>query len=67
MRDSAVKTFATLVQKYPKAPTFRYHLGIALLETGDKVRARKELETALANHPSPDEAAKIRELVNKIG
>jgi len=67
MRDSAVQTFTNLVQKYPNASTFRYHLGMALLETGDKARARKELETALANHPSQDEAAKIRELVNKIG
>jgi predicted Zn-dependent protease len=67
MRDSAVQTFTNLVQKYPKVPLFRYHLGMALVETGDKVRARKELETALANHPSQDEAAKIRELVSKIG
>ena len=67
MRDSAVQTFTSLVQKYPRVPLFRYHLGMALLETGDKVRARKELETALASHPSQDEAAKIRELVNKIG
>jgi tetratricopeptide (TPR) repeat protein len=67
MRDSAIQTFSNLVQKYPKVPAFRYHLGMALFETGDKVRARKELETALTNHPNPEEAAKIRELVNKIG
>jgi Tfp pilus assembly protein PilF len=40
---------------------------MALFETGDKARARKELGTALANHPSEDQAAKIRELVTKIG
>jgi tetratricopeptide (TPR) repeat protein len=67
MLDSAVRSFDSLVQKYPGNPTFRYHLGMALLETGDKAAARKELAAALANHPSEDQAAKIRDLVNKIG
>jgi Flp pilus assembly protein TadD len=67
MLDSAVRSFNSLVQKYPGNPTYRYHLGMALFETGDKARARKELGTALANHPSEDQAAKIRELVTKIG
>ena len=67
MPDSAVRSFDSLVQKFPANPTYRYHLGMALLETGDKAGARKELEEALANHPSEDQAAKIRELVTKIG
>jgi tetratricopeptide (TPR) repeat protein len=67
MLDSAVRSFNSLVQKYPGNPTYRYHLGMALFETGDKAGARKELGTALANHPSEDQAAKIRELVTKIG
>jgi tetratricopeptide (TPR) repeat protein len=67
MPDSAVRSFDSLVDKYPNNPTYRYHLGMALLETGDKAGARKELEEALANHPSEDQAAKIRELVTKIG
>jgi len=66
MRDSAIKTFGNLVRKYPKYATFRYHLGMALLENGDKTGARKELEAALANNPSREEAAKIKELVGKI-
>ena len=67
MLDSAVRSFDSLVQKYPGNPTYRFHLGMALVETGDKAGARKELEEALANHPSEDQAAKIRELVAKIG
>ena len=67
MRDNAVRTFSGLVQKYPTNPTFHYHLAMALLETGDKAAARNELGAALANHPAEDEAAKIRELANKIG
>jgi tetratricopeptide (TPR) repeat protein len=65
MRDSAIQTFGNLVRKYPQYPTFRYHLGMALLEKGDKKGARKELETALASHPSREEEAKIKELVGK--
>lgn len=67
MLDSAVRSFDSLVEKFPGNPTYRYHLGMALLEAGDKGGARKELEEALANHPSEDQAAKIRELVSKIG
>jgi len=67
MHDNAVRTFSGLVQKYPNNPTFHYHLGMALLETGDKAAAKNELGAALANHPSEDEAAKIRELAGKIG
>ena len=65
MRDSAIQTFGNLVRKYPKYATFRYHLAMALLENGDKARARKELETALSNHPSREVEAKIKELVSK--
>jgi hypothetical protein len=36
-----------------------------LIENGDKVDARKELEAALANNPFREEAAKIKELVGK--
>jgi Flp pilus assembly protein TadD len=67
MLDSAVRSFDGLVQKYPGNPTYRYHLGMALLATGDKAGARKALEAALANHPAEDQAAKIRELAAKIG
>jgi tetratricopeptide (TPR) repeat protein len=67
MRANAVRTFSGLVQKYPSNPTFHYHLGMALLETGEKEAARNELGAALANHPSENEAAKIRELAGKIG
>lgn len=66
MRDSALQTFGTLVQKYPGFSTFHYHLGITLLEKGDKAGARKELQAALADHPSHQEEAKIKEAVSKI-
>ena len=65
-RDSALQTFNTLVRQYPHLAAFRYHLGMALYEKGDKAAARKELEAALAEHPSPQDRAKISELLSKI-
>jgi len=54
------------VRKYPKYPAFRYHLGMALLEKGDKTSAKKELGTALAAHPSRQDEMRIKELLGKI-
>ncbi len=54
-------------RKYPKFPTFRYHLGLALLEKGDKQGAKKELDAALASHPSRQDEARIRNLLSKMG
>jgi tetratricopeptide (TPR) repeat protein len=66
LNDSAVQVFGNLVRKYPKYPAFRYHLGMALLEKGDKTSAKKELETALAAHPSRRDEVRIKELLGKI-
>ena len=66
MQDSAIQSFSTLAHRYPASPSFRYHLGLALFQKGEKTGARKELEAALANHPSPQEALRIRELLNEI-
>jgi len=66
LRDSALQVFRNLVKNYPNYPTFRYHLGQAMLETGDKQGAKKELETALAAHPSRQDEARIKQLLGKI-
>ncbi len=66
MLDSAIQSFSMLSQKYPNSPGFRYHLGLALFQKGDKAVARKQLEAALASHPSPQETLRIRELLNAI-
>ena len=67
MRDSALQIFNGLVRQQPKNATFRYHLGCALIEKGDAIKAKKELESALADGPSPEVSAKIKELISKIG
>jgi tetratricopeptide (TPR) repeat protein len=65
LNESAVQTFSNLARKYPY-PIFRYHLGLALYEKGDKTAARKELQSALSGHPSAEDTARIRELLQKI-
>jgi hypothetical protein len=42
-------------------------LAIALFQKGDKLQAKKELETAMRNSPRPDEIPKIKELMGRIG
>jgi tetratricopeptide (TPR) repeat protein len=67
MLDSAIQSFSTLARRYPASASFRYHLGLALFQKGDRAVARKELQAALANHPSAQETSRIRELLNAIG
>jgi len=66
LRDDAVRVFHDLVAKEPKNPTFRYHYGMALMQKGDKLAAKRELEAALSSNPSKDEGGKIRELLQRI-
>jgi len=65
LNESAVQTFSNLARKYPYA-IFRYHLGLALYVKGDKSAARRELQAALSGHPSAEDTARIRELLQKI-
>src|SRR2546426_88467 len=44
---SAIPTLRECVQKVPSYPAYRYHLGMALLASGDKEKAKAQLETAL--------------------
>ena len=64
--DSAVQTFGNLVRKNPHVPAYRYHLGMALLAKGDKLAAKKELQVALDDRPSPQDKRKIVELLGRI-
>jgi Tfp pilus assembly protein PilF len=55
------------VKNEPERATYRYHYAMALYQKGDKVSAKKELETALRSKPQKDEEGKIRDLMAKIG
>jgi tetratricopeptide (TPR) repeat protein len=66
LTPNALSIYDGLVVKQPANSTFRYHRGIALLQKGDKIQAKKELQTALLSKPKPDEQAKINEALQKI-
>jgi tetratricopeptide (TPR) repeat protein len=66
LSSDAVRLFTDLVQKEPGNPTYRYHYGMALMQKGDKMAARRELEIALKSRPSVDEVGKIRDLLSKL-
>jgi len=66
MLDSAIQTFTNLTRKYPAYASFHYHLGLALYVKGEKDSAKKELEAALADHPSAPDKLRIRNLLDEI-
>ena len=66
MYNEALLTFRSLVSKQPADATYRYHLGVTLYETGDKQRAREELEAALAAKPPSPDQDKIKQLLSQL-
>jgi tetratricopeptide (TPR) repeat protein len=66
LTGSALQVFQNNVKREPKNPSFRYHLAAALLASGDKLKAKEELQKALQSGPSSDEP-NIRQLLAKIG
>jgi tetratricopeptide (TPR) repeat protein len=64
--DAALQTFQQLTKSNPANPTFRYHLGATLFQSGSKQKARTELEAALAAKPEVSDEARIRELLARI-
>ena len=54
------------MDKAPGNSTYRFHLGMALAQKGDKPKALKELQQALRSSPAKEEENKIRDLINKL-
>jgi tetratricopeptide (TPR) repeat protein len=65
--DNAIPIFRDLVQKQPSHSTYRFHLGMALSQKGDKPKAIKELQEALKSNPPKEEREKIQRLIQKLG
>lgn len=63
LSNDAVQVFKDLVTVEPKNPAFHYHYGMALLQKGDRPAARRELQMAIDDKPSKDDASKIRDLL----
>jgi len=66
LADNAIEIFRDLVQKAPNQSTFRYHLGMALSQKGDKPKAIKELNEALKYNPPKDERERIQSLLSRL-
>ena len=66
MSDNAMDIFQGLVNKMPGNSTYRFHLGMALAQKGDKPKALGELQKALRSSPSKEEENKIKDLINKL-
>ena len=62
----AERIFKDLVVKEPTNAEFHYHYGMALMQKGDKTSARRELEMALKNKPSKDQAGKIQDMLRAL-
>jgi tetratricopeptide (TPR) repeat protein len=66
MSDNAMDIFQGLVNKMPGNSTYRFHLGMAYAQKGDKPKALRELQQALRSSPAKDEENKIKDLINKL-
>jgi tetratricopeptide (TPR) repeat protein len=66
LSDNAISIFQELVNKHPERATYQFHLAMAYYQKGDKVAARKLLQTALTKSPPKPEEEKIRDLLAKV-
>jgi len=64
---NAIDIFKDLVNKQPNHSTYRYHLGMAYMQQGDKSKALEQLKEALKYNPQKDEKEKIQQLITKLG
>jgi tetratricopeptide (TPR) repeat protein len=67
LSDNAIDILRDLVAKQPNHSTYRYHLGMALSQKGDKTKALEQLKEALKYNPSKEEKQQIQDLINRLG
>jgi tetratricopeptide (TPR) repeat protein len=59
----AIPLFQQASEKGPSVPEYHYHLGLALLKSGDNLKGRASLQRALDLKPNPRVAAEIRRVL----
>ncbi len=67
LNDDAIRIYRELLERNSAHVSWRLHLARALIQKGDKLQARKELETCAKNRPNSKEEAEIKELMAKLG
>jgi tetratricopeptide (TPR) repeat protein len=65
--DNAIEVFKDLVSKEPNHSTYRFHLGMAYAQKGDKSKALTELREALKYNPPKDEKEQIQQMIARLG
>ncbi len=66
LSDQAIEIFKRNVAQQPNSSTYRYHLGMAWYQKGDKTQAHQALIEALKYNPSAYEKQRIQELMAKL-
>jgi len=66
LSDQAIDIFKRNVAQQGNSSTYRYHLGMALYQKGDKGQARQALLEALKYNPSGTEKQRIQELLARL-
>jgi tetratricopeptide (TPR) repeat protein len=67
LSDQAIDAFKQLVAKEPNHATYRFHLGMAYSQKGDRTKAIEQLKEALKFNPAKDEKDKIQQLITRLG
>ena len=64
--EKAVAILDKLVRRNPEVAAFHFHLATALAQKGDTAKAKAELTVALTKAPTTEEAARIKELIERL-
>jgi Flp pilus assembly protein TadD len=67
LNSEALRIFRQLATDHPQNFTFRFHLAMALLKSGDKQGAKDEANKAMLSATTPDQKNKISSFVSQIG
>jgi tetratricopeptide (TPR) repeat protein len=66
LSQNAIEIFKDLVVKQPNHSTYRFHLGMAYSQQGDRTKALDQLREALKYNPQKDERDKIQALILRL-
>ena len=62
---SALQIFQQLSKRFPNDAGFRYHLALALLQSGDRAQGEQQLRTAVAADPSLADTNRVRSILSR--
>ncbi len=62
---AAIRLLEECVRKAPESPTYKYHLGMAQIASGNRQQGRTNLEAALRLKLAGDDATQARDTLAK--